>query len=267
MAKIRTSHRRHHAPSARGPGTARLAGGKPIPRHPVVGISPTPGRPNLHYRTPFGYIRIENLGTGQFIESLLGDGPWNLTSGWGGWNVIAKPRDLGTTEFDGSTPFTLQGPIMLDGFSEGDSVEHQIRVIQALGEVAKHEEEPPLVKLSGSIPGTQYTWVLNDIAWGDHIRRPSDNARIRAAAQLTFLQYVPDVGLRKIPASKKQRDKNSDKKRGSKKKTYRIKKGDTLQSIAHDQLHDSKRWHEIARLNHIRDPKHPGKVGSTIKLP
>lgn len=264
MATKKHPTKKHPTVRATGPGM-HLNGGKPV-KHPVHGLSPTPGRPNLHYQVPFGWVRLENLHTGHFLLCLLGDGVWVMTGGYGGWNVITKPRRLGTTEFDGSSPMSMSGPVMLDGFAEGDSVEPQRHALEAMSKIGAHNEEPPLVKVSGSVPGVRRTWVLNDIAWGDHIRRPSDNQIIRQVATLTFLEYIEDVELEKLPAAKKHKKKKKHKK-GAHKKTYKIKKGDTLQSIALHQLGSAKRWHEIARLNHIRDPKHPGKVGHVIKLP
>lgn len=49
-------------------------------------------------------------------------------------------------------------------------------------------------------------------------------------------------------------------------RTYVVKKGDTLSGIAASQLHNAGRWHEIANLNGIRDPRKL-KVGARLKLP
>jgi nucleoid-associated protein YgaU len=49
-------------------------------------------------------------------------------------------------------------------------------------------------------------------------------------------------------------------------KFYTVKRGDTLSSIAADQLGDYRRWTEIADLNDIRDPRRV-KVGQTLRLP
>ncbi|MDX1683354.1 MAG: LysM domain-containing protein, partial [Phycisphaeraceae bacterium] len=48
--------------------------------------------------------------------------------------------------------------------------------------------------------------------------------------------------------------------------TYKVKKGDTLWSIAQRHYGDGKRWREIASANNISDP---GKlrVGQTLTLP
>lgn len=47
---------------------------------------------------------------------------------------------------------------------------------------------------------------------------------------------------------------------------YVVHKGDTLVTIAAHQLGNFNRWHELARLNAIRDPRRL-TVGQTLRLP
>ncbi len=49
-------------------------------------------------------------------------------------------------------------------------------------------------------------------------------------------------------------------------RTYTVRKGDTLSSIAAAQLGDDARWREIARLNGLQDPD-AIRVGQKLKLP
>jgi len=49
-------------------------------------------------------------------------------------------------------------------------------------------------------------------------------------------------------------------------RTYRIRKGDTLQTIANRQLGATKRWVELRKLNPNVDPQRM-QIGKTIKLP
>ncbi|GGZ80221.1 N-acetylmuramoyl-L-alanine amidase [Streptomyces echinoruber] len=49
-------------------------------------------------------------------------------------------------------------------------------------------------------------------------------------------------------------------------RTYTVRSGDTLWSIAASQLGDGNRWREIAALNHLQDPDDLS-VGQTLKLP
>lgn len=47
---------------------------------------------------------------------------------------------------------------------------------------------------------------------------------------------------------------------------YYVKPGDTLRSIASAVYRDSNVWHDIAKLNGIRDPRRV-RVGQSLKLP
>jgi hypothetical protein len=47
---------------------------------------------------------------------------------------------------------------------------------------------------------------------------------------------------------------------------YTVKHGDTLVTVAARQLGDLNRWHELARLNDIRDPRRISP-GDTLRLP
>lgn len=49
-------------------------------------------------------------------------------------------------------------------------------------------------------------------------------------------------------------------------RTYKVQRGDTLSGIAAKQLHNAGRWHEIANLNGIRDPRSL-QIGRNLRLP
>jgi nucleoid-associated protein YgaU len=49
-------------------------------------------------------------------------------------------------------------------------------------------------------------------------------------------------------------------------RTYTVKRGDTLSGIAGKVLGNAGRWHDIANLNGIRDPR-TLRVGQVLRLP
>lgn len=98
-------------------------------------------------------------------------------------------------------------------------------------------------------------------------RQQGTNAITRATVAATFTRAV-DVDLHNGPASggaKGKGGKNDDNKKNAV-KHYVVKKGDTLQSIAHKFYKDTSKWRKIADANHIKHPKKL-KVGKKLVIP
>jgi hypothetical protein len=48
---------------------------------------------------------------------LLGEQPPRVTGGVGGWDVTARPRQVGMTTWQGVEPFELELSLLFDGWS------------------------------------------------------------------------------------------------------------------------------------------------------
>jgi hypothetical protein len=201
--------------------------------------------------------------SGSIVTALLGDGIPKLLAD-SGWQVVARPRRVGFTDWQGNSPRAQVIPILLDGYETETSVERQISVLQAWMRVPLGTTgEPHQVRVSGPVLLTNLTWVITSIEPGDEIKRLSDGARVRAAMDVTLTEYIsPDVTVRRRPTHAARARHSST----HSNRTYTVRSGDTLSSIAAHQLGDASRWREIATLNNLRDPDSI-KVGQVLRLP
>lgn len=199
------------------------------------------------------------------LEIPLGEAG-TQAGGVGGWAKIGRPRRKAITTWDGEDGFELSVPVIFDGLVENQSVERQIARLERLAQRGEGDRHPPVLTLRGPVPHTGLEWVINDISWGPLDRR-GDGQRIRQHATIVFWEYVdPDLTVQrrqKSPAKDAQ-ERNKDK--GGSPRTYAVKKGDTLSSIAARKLGNANRWRDIADLNNIRDPRNI-KIGQVIRLP
>jgi hypothetical protein len=243
----------------------------------------------VDFAPPMGYVRFVSDDPDYRFSVRLGDGLPEVTDGYSGWSVTQRPRKRGLTEWKGNNPLTIKIPVLFDKFlqdahgqgGQGVIVEQQIRQLEAMAGLTKtlRDEEPPLVKFhsNGVIPhdehdATQNEWVIYGIEWGAATRNPQGN-RTRQAADITVMLHVADKELTQssaIKAKAKKKKKGSNHK-SAKHKTHKVVKGETLSTIARDELDDSTRWRDIASKNPIkgkarRDPKSV-KVGETLKMP
>lgn len=203
------------------------------------------------------------------LEVMMGDGTV-IATGYGGWEEVPRPRRVAMTVWNGIAPLRLAIPVLIDGLTDGRSVEADVRLLERLAGLDEHVDEPPTltVNANGAIPHDlkqepHNRWVVELLEWGDALRQ-EDGQRIRQEGDLTLLQFIEDEHLRdlKPPAHRRRKSKKGKHGHG----TYVVKRGDTLQSIAAKKLGSSKRWHDIAKLNKIRDPKRI-HVGQKLKLP
>lgn len=227
-----------------------------------------------------GFVEFGSDDGKYYVQTLLGDGTGNPTGGYGGWSIKARARRRGFTVWDGNEPLQIDIPIMIN-YDNRDGVagETDCKQLEAMAGVTKGftMREPPLVWFDsgGLIPhdlvdNPDQDWVIQDIQWGDCERTTYGN-RWRQAAIVKVMQFIEDDEVKNVSAAQRRKGRKRAKKRGSKlrgakKKVYTVKHGDTLQRIASKQLGSSKRWHEIAKLNAIRDGSKL-KVGEQLRLP
>lgn len=187
----------------------------------------------------------------------LGEKPPTLSNGFGGWKTIDRPRRVAFTEWDGSQPFRMDLPLMLEG--GGQDVGGAVSQLNQMAQVPLGATEPPTVRLVGIIFGAleAWDWVIEDIAYDETVR-DENGTTVRQPCSVKLLQYVKADRIQRVAGKKKTTP--------AKYRTYTIKRGDTLQKIAKKLLKNTKRWKELATLNKIRDPKKL-RVGSKIKVP
>ena len=201
------------------------------------------------------------------ITAWMGRNPPAITGGYGGWQSRPRPRRQSLTVFQGNEPYQMDLPLMLDGFADDRSVQAQISTLERMGRPVADWEEPPIVTVSGVVPHTDLTWVVNDLKFGDSVRNEK-GAIVRQEITVSLLRYVAEDRVStKSSAAKARANAGGTKKTGtSGPSLHTVRAGETLSSIAADHLGDYRRWPEIASLNGIRDPK-VIVVGQPLRIP
>jgi hypothetical protein len=202
-------------------------------------------------------------------------------AGYGGWSRVARPRKKAITEWVGRDSMSLEIEFMFDTYAErevlnrGLYIEDQIRDLERMAGIDEDDPEPPLLEITSNpeklIPhnaerASHVKWFIESLTWDkDSIISLNSGNRVRAAGTAVITQFVEDEILQQTVA---QRRGNTTPKRGAKRKTYTVKKGDTLSKIAarKDVYGNGSQWRKIAKANHIRDPKHL-KIGKKLKIP
>lgn len=211
------------------------------------------------------------------------------TAGYGGWSRVARPQKGALTEWVGRDALSVEIEFLLDNFGSGEDthdkdpvrdtldvdqnaeVEAAAQILDELAGVEAGDPEPPLLKVMGKPQGiiphdasraSQNDWFIEALTWDkDLARYNNEGNRVRAGGTMTLTVHQADDRL----SRRAGRGKN---KKGSKRKTYIVKKGDTLRKIAarKDVYGDASKWKKIATANKIRDPKHL-TIGKKLKIP
>lgn len=209
-----------------------------------------------------GWVHLVSQDPYQILVARLGDQDPQITSGYGGWDTLARARRRSLPVFSGQEPYRLSFNIVLDAFAENVSVEAEIRKLERMAIPAHSGRPPTKLKVYGYMPmdntrNAGALWVIDSLEWTDSLRSKVGQVRTRQGANIVLAAIPPDSSLKIV---------RSPRLPGARIKRYKVRKGDTLQKIAAKYLGTSRRWKEIATLNKIRDPSRL-KTGSIIKLP
>jgi hypothetical protein len=247
-----------------------------------------------------GFVAIVCDDPARTLVVRLGPERPDVSSGYGGWNEVARPRRSTVTSWVGQPARRMALSILIDNHHVGRSIEDQIRDLEVMA-LPRTGRQPPTVKLlakGGHIPYQSLRWVIDGLEWGDAIMNGRGN-RTRQGATVTLLEYVADdlieARKRQSPAQRRRaartrilqqqakqlarekrkavaRNRRSARKGGHSRATAASTAGtvtydgDDLMSVAARELGDARRWREIADLNGIRDPR-AITVGRVLRLP
>jgi hypothetical protein len=188
---------------------------------------------------PPNYVRVTCDDPKLNVVALLGEEPARLTGGFGGWEVSARPRQVGMTTWTGVEPLQLELSLLLDGWASATSQENAISDIVTC---ARGDDNSP--------PGI--------VELGDVIVDPASRERLRQALALTLREYVP-------PEYLQQRRRAV---LGSKGKTRVVtaRQGDTPAKIAR-RLHC--KWTDLRELNStvVKKANQALKKGAKLRAP
>ncbi len=203
------------------------------------------------------------------------DGAVVPTAGYGGWSRVARPRKKALTEWIGRDSLSLtidfkMGERNRDSSADQNDLAQRIRNLEHLAALDINDPEPPRFRLrstpAGVIPhdysnATQVEWFIETLNWDKNaFVKDSGGDYLTAGGTMVVTQYVAP--------EKPRPGKTSKKKNSGRRKTYRVRAGDTLQKIAarKDVYGNAKQWKKIAKANKIRDPKKL-KTGRLLKIP
>jgi LysM repeat protein len=156
---------------------------------------------------------------------------------------------------------------------EGMELRDRIRSLEQLAGVDIDDPEPPLFSVTSTpealIPhnahhASQNKFFMDSLTWEkSQFFYNSAGNPITCGGTMVISVFTADENLSAAHKARKGKGK-----KGARRKTYKVKPGDTLQKIAarKDVYGDSRKWKKIADANKIRDPKNL-KVGSTLKIP
>jgi hypothetical protein len=234
--------------------------------------------------SPAHLVTFVSTGPNLKVVALLDNAVAQVIQGYGGWTEQDRARRRSLTYFTGPKPFKMDLPILFDGYSTDDSVEAAVKTIEQMATPAKYGSPPPTIKITGHVPHTDLTWVIDDVTWGDTMRKIGGTL-VRQHLVIHLLQYVT-ADIAKVSATQKVQTKSKHKSKNTHEyvrtqygyavdpstvsgynTTYLTREGDSLTTIAAQQLGNYDYWHDIADLNGLRDPfyKYPG--GFKMKIP
>jgi hypothetical protein len=208
---------------------------------------------------PSGYVRLACDDPPLNLLVLLGEQPPRVTGGVGGWDVTARPRQVGMTTWQGVEPFELELSLLFDGWTSSPyrTQETSLRRLMRVGR-GDDESPPGQLTIEGLplLPADE--WVIDSIDYGDAILRTSDMERVRQPVTLTLREYVP-------PEYKQLRRRALQGSKG-KTKVVTCKRGDTPARIA-KRVHC--KWTQIRDLNrhNVRKANQVLKAGTKLRVP
>lgn len=189
------------------------------------------------------------------LRLKLGDGPARVRDGFGGYTAVDRPGNVAITEYTGLAPIKMDVPVLLDGFRKDDSVERDFARVMSLGRSRREPRKRPRpFRVTGPIPFSGRRFVLESTPQtSDEIRGQNGNLQ-RVAMVLPLMEFVSsdqiEIGREKLSRS-----------------VYKVRKGDTLRTIAKAVFGDVQFARLIGKENGIRDVRKELKAGRILKLP
>lgn len=202
-----------------------------------------------------GFVRLLCDDPPLNVDVLLGADAPKLSGGVGGWEVKARPRQVGMTTWNGVEPFELALPLLFEGWR------HQASQEGALGDLLRvargDDESPPGVLIVYGIPIPVAEWVIEGIDYDDPIARPSDMARVRQPVTLTLREYVPPTYLQGRTLGVRVKGKTA---------IVVVKRGDTPALIARRR---HCKWTDLRDLNRkvVHKANQKLVVGTKLRVP
>lgn len=163
-----------------------------------------------------------------YTLALLGPEGAKIVAGYGDWETIARPREVGITEWKGRRNYEMTIDLLYDGWitrvvrpglptnlmrqpslpvwpgwaSGGVHIEGMCNSLENLATVGRDMKVPPSLRVYGAVPHANVRWVIADLAWGDCIRDRVTGRRMRQQVTVHLLEYNQPTELAKLPRGK-----------------------------------------------------------------
>jgi nucleoid-associated protein YgaU len=207
------------------------------------------------------YVTVQAWSLQLKFSATLGPEGMKITGGLGEWQEVMIPRDDPYSEWTGRHLYTATLDILFDGWDfKRRSVEPDLKTLDTLAKRIPGTLSPPSLRIWGAIPKWGLPWVITSIDYGDVIRDLHTGNRLRQAATVSLLEYRPEeTVIRTHHVAHKAKPPQK----------VKVKRGDTLKSIAARYLGNSSKWQQIEKANKgLRGWKIPSHfIGKTIKVP
>jgi LysM repeat protein len=206
------------------------------------------------------YVVIQAWSVNLAVIGVLGPDGMKLTGGLGDWEEVRIPRGEPFSQWKGRALFTATLDIIFDGWGVTPrSVEPECKNLESLARRIPGMVSPSNLRIWGAVPKAGLSWVITSIDYGDVIRAPRSGARLRQQCTLHLLEYRAEATVASMRAAATPKPPQK----------YKVKKGDTLKSIAAKALGSSSKWHTIEKKNKgLRGWRIPKSfIGKTILIP
>ena len=109
------------------------------------------------------------------ILGVAGDPTFNQATGSGGWQIVERPKQAAATQWYDRAPFQISIPCMLDPttthspYYPDDDV-RELNSWLSAPSLSANVIEPPTIKISGPVIGTELDWVVYSISFDVALR-------------------------------------------------------------------------------------------------
>lgn len=233
----------------------------PLNAKPVGYIPPAPP-------SKLGYVTVRSSDVRFTLTALLGQNLPQLSDGQGGWVEVARDRKPAVLEWDGPAAAKCSLELLLDGWAAGTSVASQVAVVNGLCPLSPTGETPVMYVTGVPLIPPTVPWVCNAAVPSDWLLNARGEVS-RVTYTLSLLQYrLGETVVRNSPAKAAASKAGTSTTAKSKARTYVVKRGDTLGSVAAHFLGSASKWKTLAAAQKpaLRDPNHL-KAGQKLIIP
>jgi hypothetical protein len=192
----------------------------------------------------------------------------SASTGVSGFQVLDRPRQTAAIFWYDRPLYEIDLPLTLTSTTlygvPGESVEFQCLTLESWQEKVPGFTQPPVLNMTGPVPGQQRQWVVYTLAFGEAIRDSQAGFRTQQQVKVTLYEYIAPLvttGNTPTPAQSAQQALTASSASQSY-LLYTVRVGDSLASIAARFLGAYTKWTVLASLNNIRTPNNltPGQV-------